>query len=119
MKNANCVRCHKELQENGVAALVPPDVEGAGKRFLCLACWRGIFDGDPKLNIIDWKALRAELGRNDPTRERTIRLHWAHYLSGNPDTKDNVEDMSRPQMEEVFSLFRAAWILSTLFNKEA
>ena len=63
--------------------------------------------------IFEWDKLREELDRKSPTRDATIARAFAQYVEGN----DAFEERSSPEMEEAFSIFRAAWLISENFSQ--
>ena len=54
----------------------------------------------------DWDTIRPKLAVQ-PTREAVIKSAFQQWLDGN----DGYEDISTPELQSLFDLFRASWII--------
>lgn len=55
----------------------------------------------------DWDEVRPELEDTQPTREFVIKSAFQQWLDGN----DGYEDMNAPELQGLFYIFRASWII--------
>ena len=55
----------------------------------------------------DWDTVRPKLNDGQPTREAVIRSAFQQWLDGN----DGYEDFNDLELQGLFDLFRASWII--------
>ena len=55
----------------------------------------------------DWDTVRPKLNDGQPTREAVIRSAFQQWLDGN----DGYEDLNDLELQGLFDLFRASWII--------
>ena len=59
------------------------------------------------MNVFDWDTIRPELNEGQLTREAVIKSAFQQWLDGN----DGYDDMSSSELQAMFWLFRASWII--------
>lgn len=59
------------------------------------------------MNVFDWEEIRPKLLGKQATREAVIRVAFQQYIDGN----DCYDDVSSCELQGLFDLFRASWII--------
>ena len=61
------------------------------------------------MEVFNWDNLREELSitRKRDTRDIVIERAFQQWIEGH----DGYEDKSKPEMDELFHIFKAAWII--------
>lgn len=57
--------------------------------------------------VFDWEKIRPKLHEKQATQEAVIKVAFQQYIDG----YDCYEDMSSCEMQGLFDLFRASWII--------
>ena len=58
------------------------------------------------MTVFDWEELRQKLQRQ-ATRDATIKAAFQQWIDGN----DGYDDMNSCELQGLFSLFRASWVI--------